>query len=383
MIRRWSLWSGLLVLLASTGCMPSPPGYLSDTKGLIALQASPAYRIHQVAHRVLLDNPEPPPFDWGEGVLMAGMMHAGTTLHEPRYLDFVRAWADHWREAGVAALLEGPPDRPMKGYCGQWGPGYALILLHEHTGDSAYLDMAREIAAFIQNQATRTGDGGLGHWRGNQQLWVDTLWMTCPVLAPLAKIDNRPELMDGAVHQLKVYSQHLQNEQSGLFYHMYDDSVGDRSDFFWARGNGWTAMSYVEVLRRLDPSLAAYEPLRRDYLRLLDGFLKTQDPDTGLWHTILDKPETYVESSASAMILYSMIETERLGLITGRTLVERAADAWSGLNARVSSGGHFVDVSGGTRPGSFEEYAGKVRGTYTWGTGAFLMAACALETTDR
>jgi len=352
-------------------------------KRLIQFQAMPAYRVHQVAHRVLRDHPEPPPFDWGEGVLMAGMMHAGITLEEPSYIEFVRAWAERWRGAGVGSLLEGPPERAMKGYCGQWGPGYALILLYEQTGETAYLDMAREIAGFIREKATRTGDGGLGHWRGNQQLWVDTLWMACPVLAPLALIDNRPELMDEAVRQLEIYSKHLQREEGGLFYHMHDAGVGDRSDFFWGRGNGWTAMSYIEVLRRLDRSSPAYAGVLKDYLRLLEGLLQTQDPASGLWHTILDKDETYIETSASAMILYSMIETQSLGLLERNALTERIADAWSGLAAKVSNEGEVIDVSGGTRPGTFDEYASKVRGSYTWGTGAFLMAASALESSER
>ncbi|NLE59146.1 MAG: hypothetical protein GX616_12355, partial [Planctomycetes bacterium] len=46
---------------------------------------------------------------------------------------------------------------------------------------------------------------------------------------------------------------------------------------------------------------------------------------------------------------------------------------------KVDSQGRVFDVSGGTMPHNFEVYASKLRGTYTWGTGAFLLAGSALQ----
>ena len=77
------------------------------------------------------------------------------------------------------------------------------------------------------------------------------------------------------------------------------------------------------------------------------------------------------------MILYSLVEGRRLGVIelndTG--VVQRA---WSGLVAKVDDDGRVFDVSAGTGPTTYEKYVQIGRGTYPWGTGAFLLAASSL-----
>src|SRR5690606_33268569 len=84
---------------------------------------SPESLARRVADRVLKDFPEPPPFDWGEGVLMAGMVRAGVTFNEPRYVEFVKTWADHCQARGIPELLAEDKEKRLKAYCGQWGPG--------------------------------------------------------------------------------------------------------------------------------------------------------------------------------------------------------------------------------------------------------------------
>ncbi len=335
--------------------------------------------MRRVADAVLRDFPKPPPFDWGEGVLMAGMMRAGLALNEPRYVAFVQAWADHWRQAGLEPVLEGAPNAKIRGYCGHWGPGFPVLMLYEKTKDPAYLTMAQQVVDFIQTRATRTSDGGLGHWAGNKQLWVDTLYMACPPLANLGRIALREDLTQEAVRQLGVFARHCQDAKTGLFYHMYDEPTQRCVGVLWGRGNGWVAMSYVEVLRHLDRRSPEYAGLLADFRRLVRGLLATQDQASGLWHTVLDRPESYLETSATAMILCALLEAQRAGMIRldGPGAVERA---WAGLATKVNEQGRVMDVSGGTMPGSYDMYAARPRGTETWGTGAFLLAASALHT---
>lgn len=359
---------GAVMLAAATGCGPRHPW--SD------VQPPPEKLMRQVADRVLVDFPEPPPFDWGEGVLMAGMMRAGAVLDEPRYIDFVQKWADHWRARGLEKLLPDGPTDEIKGYCGYWGPGYPVMLLHERTGDPAYLEMVRQIAKFIMNDATRTSDGGLGHWRGNYQLWVDTLYMVGPPFAHLTKVTGDEQYMNEAIRQINIYQGHTQ-EENGLFWHMYDDPSGKRVGVLWGRGNGWVAMTYVMVLQHLPKDSPAYPKLKADFTRLMDGLLAVQNKQSYLWHTVVDHPETYEETSATAMILGSLIEAEQSGLYKAadRDLIRKT---WAALAKKVDAQGRVFDVSGGTMPQPLEVYATKDKGTYTWGTGAFLMAAAAL-----
>lgn len=339
-------------------------------------EPSPEQAIRVVADRVLADFPTPPPFDWGEGVLMAGMMRAGKAVNEPRYSEFVRRWADHWKTSGLGPVLEGTK-APDKGYCGRWGPGFPVMMLHESTREAAYLDMGRQIAEFIMTRATRTGDGALGHWMDNYQLWVDTLYMVCPLFAELSRQTGDVKYIEEAARQLDLFALHCQDRKTGLFYHMYDEKSGKQMGTLWARGNGWVVMSYIEVLAHLADKSPYEDKLEKAFKRQMCALLKTQDRESHLWHTVLDHPETYLETSASAMILYGMIKGDKLDLydLKDKDLVRRT---WAAVAGKVNADGRVIDVSGGTGPDRLEVYSAKPRGTYTWGTGAFLLAAAAL-----
>lgn len=343
-----------------------------------AFTPSPEHAARQVAERVLKDFPEPPPFDWGEGVLLAGMMHAGTTFHEPRYIGFVKTFADHWARRDMPAYLKGGPTPEIQAYCGYWGPAYALLMLNEHGPNPDALRMAQQVADFIIDKATRTNDGGLGHWGGNRQLWVDTLYMVCPTGMRLSDATGRPEYRHEALRQLEIYRRHTLDGKTGLYWHMYDEPSNERKGVLWARGNGWVAMSYVETIAHLNPAGPERRRLAGELRGLLDALLKMQDRQARLWHTVLDRPDTYLETSASAMILSSLAHAHRLGIYTPKD-PKVIAETWAALATRIDDQGRVIDVSAGTMPDKLEAYATKIKGTYTWGTGAFLIAASAMR----
>ncbi len=332
--------------------------------------------LRRVAERVLEDFPQPPDFNWGEGVLMVGMTRAGRALPDERCLTFVGDWADHWHATGLKRVLE------QRGYCGRWGPGFALLELHRITPEDRTLALAHEVAAYLLSHGTRARGGGFGHWRDNRQLWVDTLYMVCPLLAELGEVMDRDEFKTEAARQLLIFSSHLQDQQTGLFYHMMDIPEARRTGEFWGRGNGWAAMSFVEVLARLDRRHPMARELTERYRHLAGGLLATRDSDTGLWHTVLDRPDSYVETSASAMILYSLLRGERLGL-TDPIDPSWVRESWAAIAAQVDEKGRVINVSAGTGPTDYPTYATIERGTFTWGTGAFLILAAELADPPR
>jgi rhamnogalacturonyl hydrolase YesR len=361
-VRCWLSGPLLLACLGAGGCRAgaretwSPP---------------PRPLIHKAARAVIRDFPESPPFNWGEGVLMAGMMRAGVVLQEPAYVDFVRRWADHWRRVGIGALMA------ERGYCGHWGPGLPLLMLHEYTGDRAYLQMAEEILAFMQTRAFRTSEGFPGPNNQFKQVWVDVLFMCCPVYTHMARATSRPELIREGATLLDICARRCQDGKTGLFYHMYDEPSGKHVGPLWARGNGWVTMSYVEILRSLDRNSPDFKKLSAQFGRQVDGILSTQDPATGLWHTLQDRPDTYLETSATAMFLYGLVQAQRGGFVH---LDARVLDrTWAGLANKVDEAGRVFDVSAGTDArNEVDRYITKPRGTFTWGTGAFLLAATEL-----
>ncbi len=324
----------------------------------------------RVADAVLRDAPEPPPFDWGEGVLLAGLMRAHRVTGEARYLEFVRRFAAHWAERGIG------PGLAEKGYCGHWGPAWALWELHEATGDLRPARLAEQVVDFLLHRAERTREGGLSHFNGKPQLWVDTLAMVCPVLAHGARLRARPQWQEEAERQWEIFAARLADPHTGLWVHLWDEATNQKTTALWARGNGWVVLSGIEMLR----NEAADSPRARRLRERLGPFLRElarwQDPASGLWHTVLDAPETHLETSASALFLYGLIEAPRLRVSTGVS-EEVLHRAWAGLARQVDAEGRVGGVSAGTIPGDKARYAARPLGSYPWGTGAFLLAAAA------
>ena len=311
------------------------------------------------------------PFDWGEGVLAYGLVEAWRVTRDARDLAAVKRWADPHCAKGLGPLLA------KRGYCGHWGPGTALVLLYEDTGEPRYLKGAATIRAFIRDTATRTRDGALGHWRGNTQIWVDTLCMVCPTLARYSVAAKDPAALADAVTQLEIAARLMQDETTGLFRHMWDEKTGKCSEGFWGRGNGWVIIALVDVLEVLPKPSPAHERLRKVLARQVGGLVAQQAP-SGMWRTVLDRQDAHEETSATAMIAYGTAKAMQLKLIEGDHTA-RVRKAWAALEKQVDEKGVVLGTSAGTGPRGIQHYLGRPRGEYTWGTGAFLLAGAKLR----
>jgi unsaturated rhamnogalacturonyl hydrolase len=197
--------------------------------------------------------------------------------------------------------------------------------------------------------------------------------MACPLLAGLGRDLARPAYIADAARQILTYSKVLQDEKAGLFYHMWDWQTKERTRALWARGNGWVLMSIADVVEELDRR----DPLRADLLavaqRMIEGLERTRDA-AGMWHTVMDDPKSYPETSATAMFAYGVLKLIRLGaLAPGHAkLVE---PGWRTINEVYVKDGLVTGVSAGTVPKDKGYYKALPAGVETWGTGAYLMAA--------
>ncbi len=364
--------AGVRLIVTAAGAAVDKPAAADLPKP--AKPADPKAMVKTVADAVLRDFPKPPPFNWGEGVLLSGMMRAYKLTGDKRYLKFVRDFADYWHKKGIVSTLR------KRGYCGHWGPGFAILMLYEETKDKRYLALAEQINEFMLNRAERTKDGGLSHFNGKRQLWVDTLDMCCPVFSHAGRITNNPKLQAEAVRQLEVFAKHLQDPKTGMFYHMWDERTGKRTPSYWGRGNGWVVLSYTEVLKHEKAGSPGRTRLAAAFGKQLASIVPLQDKRTGLWRTVLDQPDTYLETSASAMILYGLAECRNRKIIPV-PYEDAMHRAWAGLSRKVDAKGRVIGVSAGTGPSGKAGYVARKTGTYTWGTGAYLMAACAYADT--
>lgn len=304
--------------------------------------------------------------EWGEILLMEGFLSAWRCSGEDRYLEYVRTWLDY--HIGQSFKVNRGQPCPTS-----WGPIVPAMTLFEETGQESYVKLAEEACNYICYQADRLKSGALQHYEGSYQVWVDTLYYTSPPLAKMGTTGQCRGYLDEAARQIVAFAHHLQCPMSGLFYHMYDEKTGTQSPCFWGRGNGWAMMAIVDTLKNLPMN----HPLRDDILAILEGqlggVLETQDC-SGAWHTVLDRHDSYRETSATSMLIYGISKAMRNGWQQERCL-RAVRNGWRALVKRVTREGHVVGVSGLTPPGNFDHYQSIPLGEYAWGTGSFLKTA--------
>lgn len=85
----------------------------------------------------------------------------------------------------------------------------------------------------------------------------------------------------------------------------------------WGRGNCWVTVAipdFIDMLQ-LPETDGTRLFLVTSLVAQIDGLVKYQDEKSGLWHTILDDPTSYLESSCTAGFAYGILKSIRLRLI--------------------------------------------------------------------
>lgn len=119
--------------------------------------------------------------------------------------------------------------------------------------------------------------------------------------------------MEEATYQFLLHVQNLMDRETGLWFHGWN--YEGRHNFArarWARGNSWLTMVIPDFLELVD--LPEGNAVRRYLITVLDAQIaalaKCQD-DSGLWHTLLDDPHSYLEASATAGFAYGILKAVR------------------------------------------------------------------------
>lgn len=136
-------------------------------------------------------------------------------------------------------------------------------------------------------------------------MWDDTLMMTVIPLAKIGLLLNRPAYVEEAKFQFMLHIQYLMDPVSGLWFHgwQHTELGGHRfAGALWARGNCWITIAiplFLSILE-LPPTDPMYRFLAATLKRQVDALVLLQDQASGLWHTLLIDPSSYVETSAAA-----------------------------------------------------------------------------------
>jgi rhamnogalacturonyl hydrolase YesR len=90
-----------------------------------------------------------------------------------------------------------------------------------------------------------------------------------------------------------------------------------------------------------------YPSILDGYIQMMDALLSYQT-EGGMWRQLVDKPESWVETSATAMFGYAIALGVKNGLLNNKKYAESYQKAWLALAKYINSQGQITDVCVGT-----------------------------------
>jgi unsaturated rhamnogalacturonyl hydrolase len=309
---------------------------------------------------------------WGDAILCDGLLYTARVLKS----DAPVAAAERWF---APKLTAGPR---TSGWFWFWAAEALPALdLHLKTNDPRYLEYARAVVAFMENSAARTPDGAFVPHPPALEVWIDVCYFTAPAMALLGRISGDSAMLKHAADQMIVHHDHLIDPDTGLFWHVAYVDRKMHSPCLWARGNSWFSIAGPQVIAeieasgQLQPLAAKVEMIRGALARQLNSVASLQD-SSGLWHTVIDRDDSYLEASAAAGFALALGRAIRARL-PGLDAV-RARDAYSralgAICSKIDAHGAFTGVSQQTPPGDFAFYNSIEIGTAPFATGVCMMA---------
>jgi unsaturated rhamnogalacturonyl hydrolase len=309
-------------------------------------------------------------YEWG--VTYAGMLLAGQVTGDARFTDytanrfkFITEVAPVFRSqlAAMPAAPVGPGGvprgrfLPLRGLLApraldDCGAVCAAMIKATRTGVGGdlrpFIDTSMD---FISTKQFRLADGTLARNRPlANTLWLDDMFMGIPALAQMGKLTGESRYYDDAVRQVLQFSSRMFVKEKGLYMHGWNQDMTDHPAFHWARANGWALMAAAELLDVLPedhPGRAAVLELYRAQVR---GLAACQGGE-GLWHQLLDRPDTYLETSATAIYVYSIARGINRGWLDPVTYGPMVSLAWNAVAQKVNAQGQVEGVCVGTGMG--------------------------------
>jgi rhamnogalacturonyl hydrolase YesR len=217
--------------------------------------------------------------------------------------------------------------------------GEAVLHAARTSGDADLEQAAERMAGYLLEKAPRAADGTLYHTLNEPEIWVDSMYMAPPFLAAAGHHEE-------AVRQLDGLGQRLWNAEKQLYSHRWHEG---RQEFVnakaWGVGNGWAMAGLARVVDSLPEPLASErQRLALRATQTLEGCLAHLRPD-GLFHNVIDEPDTFVETNLSQMAAYTIFRGVRSGWLDRRYL-RPALEMRKAATGKVDERGYVQGVCG-------------------------------------
>ncbi len=319
-------------------------------------------------------------------LLTDGMRRTALALDDPAYRDYGERNLDFFYshvgyfERQLAAGLKAPPagDGTLSPIAFHfrltdlWHTGLAPLVVERFaaTQDARYAPYLDRVSKYLA-QCAHLPDGTLHRARG--RLMGDDPYMVVPYFVRMFRLTADAKYLDRAATQVLGTLDRLRASDSGLYRHGWDVGAGRPLGEVWGRANGWLVLAQVELLSALPRD----HPRRAEALAAFAAHaraLRQAQDAAGGWHQLMDRPDSWIETSSTGMFVYGLARGVNEGWLD-QSFAADARRGWNALVTKVTPDGDVIDVCGSTDIGDAAYYLGRprIRGDLH-GFGPFLLA---------
>ena len=298
------------------------------------------------------------PISYEMGVTYSGMLALHSLTGEERFRKYVfdrMAFIEEALPASKEFTLKNP-DKPhaLRGLVfpkalddiGAMSMGVLKAQKAGFKGDLSYI--TQRAKDFILKEEHRLPDRTLVRIRPlKNTLWLDDLYMAIPALLQMGVNTGDASFFNEAVFQYEQYVKRMFNPTLKIFMHGYLEGADTHPEFHWGRANGWALLTLCEMLEYLPAQHPKRDALLKQFKTHLSGLMALQD-GTGFWHQLLDKSDSYLETSSTAIYSYSIAKGINKGWLDVRVYAPSAILGYQAVSSRISSDGHVEGTCVGT-----------------------------------
>ncbi|WP_149274741.1 glycoside hydrolase family 88/105 protein [Pareuzebyella sediminis] len=298
-------------------------------------------------------------YEWG--VTYAGMLLATEATGDEKYADYTRKRLEIFADIAPFYTEKLTKDKTYPSPIKQSLQPHALddagaicaamIKAKDYGLEADLRPLIDNFIDYISHRQFRLPDGTLARNRPQPNtLWLDDLFMAVPALAQMGKLTGDMTYFDDAVQQIRQFSSRMFNSEKGLYMHGWVQAMGEHPEFHWARANGWAIMTLVELLDVLPKEHEGYQDVLNQLRAHVKGLVPYQD-GTGFWHQLIDRNDTYLETSATAIYTYSLAKAINNGYIDKMAYAPATLLGWNAVATKVNTKGQVEGTCVGTGMG--------------------------------
>jgi len=295
-------------------------------------------------------------YEWG--VTYCGMLQAGQATNDDRFsnytrrrLEFLAGAVPAFRSLYTKFRSSTNPLRPLIDPHALDDAGAvcaAMIKTFQAGGASQLRPVIDHYINYIRTKEYRLPDGTLARNRPQKNtLWLDDLYMSVPALAQMGRLTGDNQYYEDAIKQVLQFSRRMFNKETGIYMHGWVQGMSVHPEFHWARANGWALMAMTELLEVLPENYPGRTAVLEQLRAQIKGLASLQS-DKGFWHQLLDRNDSYLETSATAIYTYCIAKAIDKGWVDAMGYGPMCLLAWNAVATKVNAKGQVEGTCVGT-----------------------------------